>query len=53
MVITVRSNNDKSITELLDEIASYNEYDVSTDTIKKDDNGTYYESAIKVGLNVR
>lgn len=53
MVITVRSNNDKSITELLSEIATMSEYDVSTEKIKKDDNGTYYESAIKVGLNDR
>ncbi|RUM67650.1 MAG: hypothetical protein DSZ06_00780, partial [Sulfurospirillum sp.] len=53
MVITVRSNNDKSITELLSEIATMSEYDVSTEKIKKDDKGTYYESAIKVGLNDR
>ncbi len=53
MVIKIRSNNDKYITELLTDIANIRAYDVSTDTIKKDQNGTYYESAIKVGLNVR
>ncbi len=53
MVISVRSGSDKHITELLTELANYKEYDVSTDVIKKDQNGTYYESAIKVGLNVR
>ncbi len=53
MVIKVRSNNDKYITELLSELANYNRYDVSTDKITKDKNGTYYESAIKVGLDVR
>jgi len=53
MVIKVRSNNDKHITELLSELAHFNKYNVSTDTIKKENNGTYYESSIKVGLNVR
>jgi len=53
MIITVRSKEDKHVTELLSELANFREYDVSTETIKKDDNGTYYESAIKVGLDVR
>jgi hypothetical protein len=53
MVITVRSKEDKHVTELLSELANFREYDVSTQTIKKDENGTYYESAIKVGLDVR
>ncbi len=52
MVITIRSQKDKYVTELLTEIAEFNKYDVSTELIKKDDNSSYYESAIKVGLDV-
>jgi hypothetical protein len=51
MVITVRSTNDKHVTELLKDIAHFKKYDVSTELIKKDDNTSVYESAIKVGLN--
>jgi hypothetical protein len=52
MVITIRSKKDKHITELLTELAEFKKYDVSTQMIKKDDNSSYYESAIKVGLHV-
>ncbi len=52
MVITIRSKKDKDITELLTELAEYQKYDVSTDLIKKDENTSFYESSIKVGLNV-
>jgi len=51
MVITVRSNKDKFVTELMKDISMTDGYDVSTELIKKDKNGTYYESAIKVGLH--
>ncbi len=51
MVITVRSQKDKYITELIQDISRSKHYDVSTDLIKKDDNTSVYESAIKVGLN--
>ncbi len=51
MVITVRSLHDKFITELMKDISLSKNYDVSTELIKKDNNTTYYESAIKVGLN--
>ncbi len=53
LIVTVRSDSDKDITELLSELASYKKYDVSSKSIKKDNNATYYESAIKVGLHVR
>ncbi|RUM67618.1 MAG: hypothetical protein DSZ06_00820 [Sulfurospirillum sp.] len=53
MIIKIRSDNDKHITELLTKIASMGRYSISTKTIKKDLNTTYYESSIKVGLNVR
>ncbi len=52
MVVTIRSKKDKDVTELLTEIAAFNKYDVSTELIKKDENSSYYESAIKVGLDV-
>jgi len=52
MVISIRSKKDKHITELLTELAGYKHYDVSTQMIKKDENSSYYESAIKVGLHV-
>jgi len=32
-------------------MAMVKHYDVSTDMIEKDKNSSYYESAIKVGLN--
>jgi Tfp pilus assembly PilM family ATPase len=51
MYITVRSPKDKYITELIQDISLRKDYDVSTDLIKKDDNNSYYESSIKVGLN--
>ncbi len=51
MIVTVRSLHDKSITELMKDISVTRGYDVSTELIKKDDNTTYYQSAIKVGLN--
>lgn len=50
MVITVRSKYDKYMTELMKDISITNGYDVSTELIKKDDNTTYYQSEIKVGL---
>lgn len=52
VLITVQSRRDKDITELLSQLAESNEYEVSTDMIKKDNNSSYYESAIKVGLYV-
>lgn len=51
MSITVRSSKDKYITELIQDMSLSKHYDVSTDMIRKDENGSYYESAIKVGLN--
>ena len=51
MIITVRSQKDKYITELIQDIAMSKYYDVSTDLIQKDENGSYYESSIKVGLH--
>ncbi len=51
MIITVRSQKDKLVTELMKDIAVTKGYEVSTELIKKDDNTTYYQSAIKVGLN--
>lgn len=51
MVITVRSKKDKYITELMKDISITKGYEVSTELIKKDENTTYYESAIKVGLH--
>jgi len=51
MVITVRSTKDKLVTELMKDISVTQGYEVSTELIKKDDNSTYYESAIKVGLH--
>ena len=51
MVITVRSPKDKYITELIEDISKGKNYDVSTELIQKDDNTSYYQSAIKVGLN--
>lgn len=52
MLVTIRSKKDKHVTELLSELAEFKKYDVSTEMIKKDDNSSYYESAVKVGLNV-
>jgi len=52
MTVTIRSKKDKYVTELLTELAELKKYDVSTEMIKKDDNSSYYESAIKVVLNV-
>jgi len=52
MLVTIKSKKDKQVTELLTELAEAKKYDVSTEMIKKDGNSTYYESAIKVGLNV-
>ncbi len=52
MLVTIKSKKDKDITELLTELAELKKYEVSTEMIKKDGNSTYYESAIKVGLNV-
>ena len=51
MTITVRSPKDKYLTELMEDMARVKHYDVSTDMIKKDENASYYESSIKVGLN--
>ena len=51
MHLTVRSPKDKYLTELMQDMALSKNYDVSTKLIKKDDNGSYYESTIKVGLN--
>ena len=51
IVILVRSKKDKFITELMRDISTTNGFEVSTGLIKKDDNTTYYESAIKVGLH--
>ncbi len=51
MYITVRSPKDKYLTELMQDMALSKHYDVSTKLIKKDDNASYYESSIKVGLN--
>ncbi len=51
MYITVRSSKDKYLTELMQDMALVKHYDVSTELIKKDDNASYYESSIKVGLN--
>ncbi len=51
MVITVRSKKDKFVTELMKDISVTRGYEVSTELIKKDENTSYYESAIKVGLH--
>ena len=51
MEITVRSPKDKYLTELMEDMAQSDHYEVSTEMIKKDENGSYYESAIKVGLH--
>lgn len=51
MVLTVKSDKDKYITELMKDISNVQVYGVSTDLIKKDDNTSYYKSAIEVGLN--
>jgi hypothetical protein len=51
MTITVRSQKDKYLTELMEDMAMRKNYDVSTEMIKKDENGSYYESSIKVGLH--
>ncbi len=51
MIITVRSKKDKFVTELMKDISTTKGYEVSTELIKKDENTTYYESAIKVGLH--
>jgi hypothetical protein len=51
MIITVRSKKDKFVTELMKDISTTKGYEVSTELIKKDNNSTYYESAIKVGLH--
>ncbi len=50
ITLTVRSKKDKLVTELMHDIAVSKGYEVSTELIKKDDNSSYYESAIKVGL---
>jgi len=50
IVLTVRSQKDKYITELIKELSTNKKYKVSTNLIKKDNNTTYYKSAIKVGL---
>lgn len=51
MIVTVQSKDDKLVTELMKEISITNGYEVSTELIKKDDNTSTYESAIKVGLH--
>lgn len=51
MLVTVRSPKDKYLTELMEDMAMQKNYDVSTDMIKKDENGSYYQSSIKVGLH--
>ena len=51
MLITVRSPKDKYLTELMHDMAQVEHYDVSTDMIRKDQNASYYESSIKVGLH--
>jgi len=51
MVIKVRSKKDKFVTELMKDISVTRGYEVSTELIKKDENSSYYESAIKVGLH--
>ena len=51
MTITVRSPKDKYLTELMEDMARVKHYDVSTEMIKKDENSSYYESSIKVGLH--
>jgi len=50
VVLTVRSSKDKYITELIKELSANEQYKVSTKKIIKDNNTTYYKSAIKVGL---
>ena len=52
MVVSIQNKKDKQITELLTELAEFKKYDVSTEMIKKDENSSYYKSAIKVGLHV-
>ena len=51
MIITVKSKKDKLVTELMKDISVTKGYEVSTELIKKDDNTSYYKSAIKVGLH--
>jgi len=50
IILTVRSKQDKFITELMKELSSNEKYRVSTDLIIKDKNTSEYRSAIKVGL---
>ncbi len=50
MIVTIKSDQDKFITELLKELADFEKYDISTEMIKKDENTSTYISAIKVGL---
>ncbi len=51
MILTIQSVKDKYITEFIKDLADQGRYHVSTDLIKKDENGSLYESAVKVGLN--
>jgi len=51
MILTIQSPKDKYITEFIKDLANYSEFQVSTDLIKKDENSSIYESAVKVGLN--
>jgi hypothetical protein len=51
LIITVQSDQDKHITELMKEISQEKKYSVSTDLIIKDENISSYKSAIEVGLN--
>ena len=49
--ITVRSNKDKKITEFIKELSLNKKYIVGTNLIKKDDNRSFYQSLVKVGIN--
>jgi hypothetical protein len=49
IILTVKSKKDKFITELIKDISIDKRYKVSTNLIKKDNNSSYYKSAIKVG----
>jgi len=51
VVLSVRSQNDKDITELIKDIAKNQKYEVSTKLIEKNKKGSFYKSAIKVGIN--
>jgi hypothetical protein len=50
IILSVKSKKDKFITELIKDISIDKRYKVSTNLIKKDNNSSYYKSAIKVGL---